>query len=92
MNKEHKTLFNNVKYNLKYAFILYLLFNFLILLFIFSCAGSSLLHWLFSSCSAWAYCSYFSCCGTWALEQVGFDSFGMRTQKLLLPGSRAPVH
>ena len=69
-----------------------LYYTFLILIFIFGCAGSSLLHRLFSSGSAWAYCSYFSCWGTWALEQVGFDSLSMRAQQLLLPGSRAQVH
>ena len=53
----------------------------------FGCAGSSLLHDLYSSCrergllsscSAWAtHCSGFSC-GAWALGHMGFSSCGPR--------------
>ena len=48
-------------------------------LFIFGCAGSSLLHRLFSSCGKWGLLSTcgvqdshfggFFCCGVWALEK-----------------------
>ena len=84
MNKEHKTWFNNFKYKLIYAFILYFFNTFIYfwLCWVFIAAQ------VFSSGSAWAYCSYFSCWGTRALEQVGFDSLSMRAQQLLLPGSR----
>ena len=42
-----------------------------IYLFIFGCAGSSLLHRLFSSCGEQtAHCSGFSCCGTWVLGHM----------------------
>ena len=54
-----------------------------ICLFIFSCAGSSLLHGFSSSCSeqgilssnrVWASdCGGFSCCGAHALEHMGFS-------------------
>ena len=39
----------------------------------FSCAGSSLLHGLFSSCAVQAsHCGGFSCCKAWDLGWVGF--------------------
>ena len=52
-------------------------------LFIFSCAGSLLLHWLFSSCGEWrtlrcsvraSHCSGFSCCRAQAVGCRGFRS------------------
>ena len=49
--------------------------------FFFGCAGSSLLHGLFSGCGEWglfsscdvwaSHCSGFSCFGTWALWYMG---------------------
>ena len=61
-------------------------------LFIFGCAGSSLLCGLFSSCSeqellsscsVWAsHCGVFSCCRAWALGGVGFSSCSTWTQFL----------
>ena len=48
---------------------------FLIILFIYGCAKSSLLHGLFSSCGLQAsYCNSFSCCGAQALGRVRFYS------------------
>ena len=53
-------------------------------LFIFGCAGSSLLHGLFSSCCEWgplsscsaqaSPCRVFSCCRAWALDCEGLRS------------------
>ena len=53
-------------------------------LFIYGCAGSSLLQGLFSSCSEQrlpsschavaSHCSAFSGCRTWALEHANFNS------------------
>ena len=41
-------------------------------IYLFGCAGSSLLCGLFSSCGSRApYCSGLSCCGAWALGRVG---------------------
>ena len=41
-------------------------------LFIYGCAGSSLLHGILSSCGAQAsHCSGFSCCWAWALGHTG---------------------
>ena len=46
-------------------------------LFTLGCVGSSLLHRLFSSCSAWAsHCSGFSCCRAQALGCIGFSCCG----------------
>ena len=76
-------------------FFLYF-FSFLnfIYLFIFSCAGSLLLHRLFSSFSEWELlsscsCSDLCCRGAWALGYVGFSSWGAWAHQLRLPGSRA---
>ena len=64
----------------KFSFI----YSFLIILFIFGCAGSSLLCGLFSSCSKWgllssrslwaSHCGGSSCCGEPALGHKGFRS------------------
>ena len=44
-------------------------------LFIFGCAGSSLLHRFFFSCDAQAsHCGGFSCCGVQALGHTRFSS------------------
>ena len=58
-------------------------FNCFIYLFIFGCAGSSLLLGIFSSCDkrellfsciVWAsHCGSFSCCRVWALGHTGFS-------------------
>ena len=57
---------------------------------IYSCAVSSLLHKLLSSCGVWAsHCGGFSCCRTWALVHMGFSSSDMWAQELQLQGSRA---
>ena len=57
-------------------------------LFLFDCAGSLLLLWTFSSCrergslpscgAGASHCSGFSCQGAWALQPVGFSSYGTR--------------
>ena len=71
-------------------------------LFIFGCAGSSLLQTLFSSCckqgllsscrALASHCSGFSCYAARALDRVGFCSCGAWTQLLWgmwdLPGPR----
>ena len=58
--------------------------------FLFGCAGSSLLHGLLSSCNLQAsHFSGFSCCGAQALACEGFSSCSMWAQQLRLPGSRA---
>ena len=59
----------------------------LLFIFIFGCAGSLLLHGLFSSCSEQglllschvqaSHWGSFSCCGAWALGCVGFSSCGL---------------
>ena len=67
--------------------------------FIFGCAGSSLLQspssscrepGLLSSCDVRAsHGSGFSCCRAWALGQRGFSSLGMWAEQLWLLGLRA---
>jgi len=48
---------------------------FLICIYIFGCAGSSLLQGLLSGCGAWAsHCGDFSCCRARALGCGGFNS------------------
>ena len=42
-----------------------------IYLFIFGCAGPSLLHGFFSSCDEWGLLSF---CRAWALGHAGFSS------------------
>ena len=82
------------------AFKNVLLFNTLtVYLFTFGCAGSLLLHWLFSrcgergllsSCSACAsHCGSFFCCGAQALGRPGLSSCCTWAQQLRFPGSRA---
>ena len=68
-------------------------------LFIFGCAGSPLLHRLFSRCGEWGHCSLVavlrlltavaSCFGTWAPRHTGLSSCGTWAQQLWLPGSGA---
>ena len=68
-------------------------------LFIFGCAGSSLLcrlfsgfskQWLLCSCDARVlHCGGFSCCRAWALGHTGFSSCGTRAQELQFEGSSA---
>ena len=58
--------------------------------FFFGCAGSLLLHKVFSRFGEWgatlvavlwaSYCSGFSCCGAWALGCTGFSSCGSWAQ------------
>ena len=65
---------------------------------LFGCPGSSMLVWLFSSCSGWglfssygvqsSHCCGFSRCGAQALGCTGFRSCGAWVQLLQLPGSR----
>ena len=73
---------------------------FLFYLFIFGCAGSSLLCGLFlcgergplSSCGPRAsYRGGSSCCGARALGCVGFNSCGRWAQQLRFPGARAQI-
>ena len=55
-------------------------------MFIFDCAGSSLLQGIFSNCGKWGllsnhvaqafYYSNFSCCGAWALGHAVFSRCG----------------
>ena len=69
-----------------------LLFILFIYLFIFGCAGSSVLSVLFCSCSKWLFssCSVTSLVvGAWALGCAGFSSHRSWPQRLQLPGSRA---
>ena len=70
------TVFSDFVYDLD-SFFFPIVFIYLV---IFGCAGSSLLHDLFSSCSEWGllshcsaqtHCSSFSCCGAWALGCAG---------------------
>ena len=61
------------------VFFLFSFFNFYLFLylFIFGCAGSSLLHGLLLSCSVWvSHCGGFSYCGAQALGCVGFSRCG----------------
>ena len=67
------------------------------MLFIFGCAGSSLLQRLFSSCGKWGLLSSFSaqaslwcfsCCWAQAPGCTSFSSCDMWAQQLQLPGSR----
>ena len=68
-----------------------LLKNIFIHLFIFGCAGSSLLHGLFSSCNEqgllFSYSAQASHCRAWALGRVGFSGCGTWDQQLWLLGS-----
>ena len=58
-----------------------------IILFIFGCAGSSLLRGLFSSYSSTrAYCSDFPCCGGRALGCSGFSNCSPRAPEHRLDG------
>ena len=60
-----------------------------IILFIYGCAGSSLLRGLFSGCSVWtSHYSGFSSCGARALGLEGFSSCGAWAP-LQLSNSRA---
>ena len=64
--------------------LLHFFFVFIILCIYFGCSGSSLLQRLFSSCDELgllfrgsvqaSHCRGFSCCGAWALGQVGFSN------------------
>ena len=66
--------------NLQNVYIFEFFFN------LFGCAGSLLLHRLFSSCGEWwlfsswsaqaSHCGDFSCCGAQALGHAGFSSCG----------------
>ena len=69
-----------------------------VFVYFLGCAGSSLLHGLFSSCSkrgllsrcgvlAFHGCG-FSYCRAWTLGHSGFSSCGSWAQELRLPGSR----
>ena len=74
--------------------------------FIFVCAGSSLLHGLFSSCRQWgllsscgvwaSHCGGFSCCRVQVLgcvaQQLQFLSFRAQAQQLWHTGLVAPQH
>ena len=72
---------------------------FFVFCFFFCCAGSSLLHRLFSSCGEWrllsscgvqaSYCSGFSCCQVQTVGHTGFSSCGTWAQELWFPGSIA---
>ena len=65
-------------------------FNTLIHLFMFGCAGSSLLQGLLSSWSMQSsHCSGVSRCGARAQGHPGFRSYSMWAQQLWLLGSRA---
>ena len=65
---------------------LYLFFFNFISLFIFGCAGSWLLCWIFFRCVEWgifssygaraSHCGGFTCCESWALELVGLSRCG----------------
>ena len=68
-------------------------------IYLFDCAGSSLLLGLFSSCGEWgllpscvawaSHFSDFSCCGAWALGLPGFCSCSAWIQQLQFLDSRA---
>ena len=58
--------------------------------FVYGCAGSSLLHGAFSSCCVWAsHCSGFSCCRAQALGHTASNGCNTWVQSLWLLGSRA---
>ena len=62
----------------------------ILFIFVFGCAGSSLLCRLFSGGGVWASCGGdFSCFGPQALECADFSSCRLGAQSLWHPGSRA---
>ena len=78
-------------------FFFFLMTAFLLFIFLFGCPGSSVLVWLFSSCSGWGYSPVVVCslliavasrCGAQALGCTGFRSCDAWVQPLQLPGSR----
>jgi len=92
---------SNISFTLWLAFYLSLMvsFFFKFYLFVFGCAGSSLLHRisLVATNGGYSpvvvlgllYCGGFSCCRAQAPGSIGFSNSGTWAQQLWFPGSRA---